>query len=69
MYMIEEFFYAALDIKQISWAQLFISIISNKYPNAPKSMRLLGMLHESSGDLDKAKEIYNELITINANDG
>ena len=26
------------------------------------------MLHESSGDIDKAKEIYNELISINPND-
>ncbi len=27
MYMIEEFFYAALDVKQIEWAHAFLMLI------------------------------------------
>jgi hypothetical protein len=47
MYLVEEFYYAALDLKQIEWAQLFIRIIQNKFPQSVKSMRLLAMLHEA----------------------
>ena len=31
-------------------------------------MRLLAMFHEAIQDFDKAKEIYNELLSINASD-
>ena len=31
-------------------------------------MRLLAMFHEAIQDFDKAKEIYNELISVNGSD-
>ena len=31
-------------------------------------MRMLGLYHEACQDTDKAKEIYNELISINPSD-
>ena len=68
MYLVEEFFYAALDVKQMDWARIFLKIISGKFPQSVKSMRLLAMTHEASHDQDKAREIYNELLTINPSD-
>ncbi len=68
MYLIEEFFYAALEVKQMEWARLFLQIIATKIPQTPKHMRLLGMFHEAIQYYEKAKEIYNELISINASD-
>lgn len=62
MYLVEEFFYAALDVKQIEWARLFLKIVANKAPQSPKAMRMLAMYHEAGHDLDKAREIYNELL-------
>ena len=66
--MVEEFFYAALDLKQIEWAHVFMKYVSTQFPQSPKSLRLLAMLHEAGGDYDKAKSIYNELVTVNAAD-
>lgn len=68
MYMVEEFFYAALEVKQIEWARLFLKIISSSFPQSVKSMRLLAAFHEAASDHDKAREIYNELLSLNAND-
>jgi len=45
--MVEEFYYAALEIKQMEWARAFLKIISNKIPQSPKQMRLLAMFHEA----------------------
>jgi hypothetical protein len=47
LYMVEEFYYAALEIKQMEWARAFLKIISNKIPQSPKQMRLLAMFHEA----------------------
>ena len=68
LYLVEEFYYAALEIKQMEWAKLFLQIIGNKIPQSPKHMRLLAMFHEAIQDFDKAKEIYNELISLNGSD-
>jgi tetratricopeptide (TPR) repeat protein len=68
LYLVEEFFYAALEVKQMEWARLFLQIIGNKIPQTPKHMRLLAMFHEAIQDFDKAKEIYNELISVNGSD-
>lgn len=68
MYLVEEFFYSALDLKQLDWARLFMQIVAGKFPQTPKAMRMLAMFHEAGSDHDKAKEIYNELVSINPND-
>lgn len=68
MYLIEEFFYSALEIKSTEWARIFMQIVSNKHPQSVKQMRMLALFCEATQDLDKAREIYNELITINASD-
>jgi hypothetical protein len=47
LYLVEEFFYAALEVKQMEWARLFLQIIGNKIPQTPKHMRLLAMFHEA----------------------
>ena len=62
MYMVEEFFYASLDLKQYDWAEVFIGIINKQFPQSVKSMRLLGMFHEAHHDVIKAQDIYIELI-------
>jgi hypothetical protein len=54
MQMIEEFFYAALDLKQFDWAEVFLRILSNQYPQSVKAMRLLGVLHEARQEVVKA---------------
>jgi len=48
MYLIEEFFYAALELKQIGWAKLFLKIIAKHFPGSVKQMRMLGMFHEAA---------------------
>jgi hypothetical protein len=45
--MIEEFFYAALEIKKIDWAKVFLDIVSAKHPQSVKEMRMLGLFHEA----------------------
>jgi tetratricopeptide (TPR) repeat protein len=67
-YLVEEFFYSALEVKHIEWAHVFLKFISQKFPQSVKSLRLLAMFHESEQDLDKARAIYNELLSVNAND-
>ena len=32
LYLVEEFFYAALDLKHLDWAQFFLKIVSKKFP-------------------------------------
>jgi predicted TPR repeat methyltransferase len=66
--MIEEFFVAALELKKLDWGKVFLDIVSAKHPQSVKEMRMLGQFHEASQDSDKAKEIYNELISINPTD-
>ena len=43
----EEFFLAALDIKQIDWAMVFLRAICIQFPNNIKSMRFLAMYYEA----------------------
>lgn len=68
IYLVEEFFYASLEVKQFEWSHVFLKQISQKFPQSVKSMRLLAMLHESAQDLDKARSIYNELLAVNPAD-
>ena len=59
---------AALDLKKLDWAKVFMDIVSVKHPQSVKEMRMLAMYHEACQDVDKAREIYNELVTINPDD-
>lgn len=67
-YIIEEAFYAALDIKQLDWANAFLRVVTKQFPQSAKSMRMLGMLYEALNDHDKARDIYEELLSVNSND-
>jgi len=40
-YLVEEFFYAALQLKQMDWAQFFLQMTRANYPKSIKSMRML----------------------------
>lgn len=46
-HLTEEFFMAALDLKQIDWAQIFLRAICILFPDNVKSMRLLAMYYEA----------------------
>jgi len=50
----EEFFLAALDLKQIDWAQVFLRAICQVFPDNIKTMRFLGMYYEAAGSIFKA---------------
>ena len=65
MYLVEEFFYAALDLKSFDWAKLFLLMIGKRYTQSVKSMRMQAMLFETLQEHEKAKAIYAELIQIN----
>jgi hypothetical protein len=54
MYLIEEFFYASLDMKQYDWAEAFLNIVGKKFPESVKSMRMLAMLLESKNEVAEA---------------
>ena len=58
----EEFFLAALDLKQTDWAQVFLRAICILFPDNVKSMRLLGMYYEAMQNTFKAQEIYLEIL-------
>lgn len=68
MYLVEEFYYASLDLKQLDWSRVFLGLINKNYPQSVKANRMLAMLHEASQDYGKAKEIYNELLATNPGD-
>jgi hypothetical protein len=62
VYLIEEFYYSALDLMQFDWAEAFLRIICKDYPKSIKSLRLLAMFYEAKHDLEKAQDIYVELL-------
>ena len=47
LYLIEEFFMAALDLKKLDWGKVFMDIVSAKHPQSVKEMRMLAMYHEA----------------------
>lgn len=65
MYLIEAFFFAACELKEIDWAKAFLTIIRNEHPRSVKSMRLLGVWYEAQNDAVKAQEIYLDMIEGN----
>lgn len=60
--LLEEFFLAALDLKQIDWAHVFLRAICQAFPDNIKTMRFLGMYYEAAGSIFKAQEIYLEIL-------
>ena len=62
MYLAEEFFYSACELKQFEWAQFFLRMVRNQFPKSVKSIRMLAIFHESVGDIEKAQEIYLDMI-------
>ena len=60
--LVEEFFLAALDLKQIDWAQVFLRAICQLFPNNVKTMRFLAMYYEGAANTFKAQEIYLEIL-------
>jgi len=69
MYLIEEFFMAACEQKELAWAQFFLQVIRVKFPKSVKAMRFLGIFYEAQGQVIKAQEIYLDLIDQNPSDG
>lgn len=49
MYLVEEFFMAACELKELQWAQFFLQMIRVRFPKSVKAMRLLGVLYEAQG--------------------
>lgn len=49
MYLIEEFFMAACEQKELAWAQFFLQVVRVKFPKSVKGMRLLGIFYEAQG--------------------
>ena len=47
--MVEEFYLACLELKLIDWAQVFLKMICQQFPNDLKSMRMLAMFYEAQG--------------------
>ena len=62
MYLVEEFFYASLDLKAFDWGKMFLLIVGKKFIQSVKSMRMQGMLFEALQEHEKAKAIYAELL-------
>jgi hypothetical protein len=50
----EEFFYAAIELKHIDWAEVFLRAICGLHPQGVKTMRLMGMWYESKGEVMRA---------------
>jgi len=68
MYLIEEFFYAALEMKNREWADYFFTIMKVQFPKSVKVTRLLAMQCEAFDEGDKARDIYLELINAEPTD-
>lgn len=58
----EEFFVAALELKQMDWAQIFLRPLCQLFPNNVKTMRQLAMFYEAQNNTFKAQEIYLEIL-------
>lgn len=43
-------------------------MITKQFQQSAKTMRMLGMLYEALSDLEKAREIYEELVVTNPAD-
>ena len=65
---VEEFFLAAMDLKQLVWAQIFLRAICIQFPKNVKTMRFLAMFYESSLNTFKAQELYLEILETTPED-
>lgn len=68
MYLVEEFFVAALELKEFDWASFFLQVIRAQFPKSIKAMRMLAMFYEAQDEVVKAQEIYLDLIEQNSQD-
>jgi len=41
MYLVEEFFYAALALREFDWSLFFLQVVRSLFPKSVKSMRML----------------------------
>ena len=62
MYLTEEFFYCACELKHLDWAAFFLKVVRNQFPKSVKSMRMLAIFHECGNETVKAKKIYEDMI-------
>ena len=60
---------AALELKQLDWAQVFLRSLCQMYPESIKTMRFLGMFYEADGNTFKAQELYLEILEGSPEDG
>lgn len=67
-YLIEEFFNAALTLQNRDWAEFFLQVTRQHYPKGVKTMRMLAVFYECTGEPIKAVDILSELIHDNAAD-
>ena len=68
MYLVEEFFFAALSLRQFEWAMFFLQLVRAQHPKSIKSMRMLAQYYEAMGELVKAQEILLDLFSENPTD-
>ena len=68
MYLIDEFFCAALELKQFEWAEFFLRVVRVQFPKSVKVTRMLAMYHEGHGEALKARDIYLDLIDAEPTD-
>ena len=68
MYLVDEFFAAALELKQFDWAEYFLRVVRCQFPKSIKVTRMLAMYHEAHGDAAKASTIYLDLISAEPTD-
>ena len=60
---LEEFFQAAVELGLMDWSDLALKLIQKHAFSSPKSLRYLAMQLEAKGELQKAKNLYREIIT------
>ena len=68
MYLVEEFFASALELRQFEWADFFLRVVRVQFPKSVKVTRMVGMFYEAHGDALKAQAIYLDLIAAEPTD-
>ena len=61
-YLVEEIFFAACSLEEFEWAQFFLQMTRNHFPQSVKVMRMLAVFYEAKGEIDKAQPILLDLI-------
>jgi ER membrane protein complex subunit 2 len=67
--ILEEVFLAALECKEIEWANLLLLLINQQSPHSPDTVRFMAMIREVSGNqFNETKSVYRELLKANPED-